>query len=88
MEYVYSLEQPSFHMYRVLEDGQIAWEQYADGFMGEFWRTRMISPQFAAVKDLSWDYSRTDEVIISDLPKSHEHRNKRIDEIYFWRIFL
>ena len=87
MEYDYSLEQPSFHMYRILEDGQIAWEQHADGFMGEFWRTRMISPQFAAVKDVSWDYSQTDKVIISDLPMSHQNRNKKIDEIYLdWAI--
>ncbi|MCK4751308.1 MAG: hypothetical protein KAT15_29825, partial [Bacteroidales bacterium] len=41
MEYDYALEQPSFHMYRVLEDGLIAYEQNADGFLAEFWRTKM-----------------------------------------------
>ncbi|MBE9517566.1 MAG: hypothetical protein IMY68_03315, partial [Bacteroidetes bacterium] len=59
MEYDFALEQPSFHMYRVLEDGQDAYDQHADGFIAEFWRTRMIAHMFATYKDLSWDYAPT-----------------------------
>lgn len=82
MEYDYSLEQPSFHMYRILEDGLIAWEQNADGFIGEFWRTKMLAPQFAAVKDLMWDYAKTDKSINHDIPVNHEQRNQNIDDLY------
>lgn len=82
MEYDYALEQPSFHMYRVLEDGLNGWEQNADGFIGEFWRTKMLAPQFAAVKDLMWDYAKTDESIKHDIPMDHEKRKQKIDEIY------
>lgn len=82
MEYDYALEQPSFHMYRILEDGLIAHEQNADGFIGEFWRTKMLAPQFAAVKDLMWDYATTDKSINHDIPLNHAQRHQKIDEIY------
>jgi hypothetical protein len=82
MEYDYALEQPSFHMSRVLEDGMIAWEQHADGFLGEFWRTKMIAPMFTAVKDLSWDYASNQEEIRIDIPMNHPERHKKIDALY------
>ena len=82
MEYDYALEQPSFHMYRVLEDAWNAYEQRADGLIGEFWRTKMIAPMFAAFKDVTWDYSSTSKAIIHNLPADHESRHERIDDIY------
>ncbi len=82
MEYDFALEQPSFHMYRVLEDGLLAYEQNADGFMGEFWRTKMIAHMFAAFKNLTWDYAPTDQEIKIDIPLNHPVRNKRIEEIH------
>lgn len=82
MEYDYALEQPSFHMYRVLEDGLLAYEQNADGFIGEFWRTKMIAPMFAAFKNLTWDYAATDEEVTVDIPLNHEQRNERIEKIH------
>jgi hypothetical protein len=82
MEYDYALEQPSFHMYRVLEDGWDAYEQNADGFLAEFWRTKMIAPMFAAYKDLTWDYASNGEEIIHNIPGDHESRHARIDEIH------
>ena len=82
MEYDYALEQPSFHMYRVLEDGLIAYEQNADGFLAEFWRTKMIAPMFAAFKDLTWDYTPTGGTIMHDIPADHEGRLAKIDEIH------
>ena len=48
MEYDYALEQPSFHMYRVFEDALNTYQANSDGFLGEFWRTKMIAPMFAA----------------------------------------
>ena len=82
MEYDYALEQPSFHMYRVLEDGLDAYEQNADGFLAEFWRTKMIAPMFAAYKDLTWDYTSSTEKITHDIPVDHKGRMARIDEIH------
>jgi len=82
MEYDYALEQPSFHMYRVLEDGLLAYEQNADGFIGEFWRTKMIAHMFAAFKNLTWDYASTDEEITNDIPLNHRERNERIEQIH------
>jgi hypothetical protein len=82
MEYDYALEQPSFHMYRVLEDGLLAYEQNADGFMGEFWRTKMIAHMFAAFKNLTWDYASTGEEITIDIPLNHTERNARIEQIH------
>jgi len=82
MEYDFALEQPSFHMYRVLEDGLLAYEQNADGFMGEFWRTKMIAHMFAAFKNLTWDYAPTGQEITIDIPLNHEQRNERIEEIH------
>lgn len=87
MEYDYALEQPSFHMYRVLEDGLLAYEQNADGFMGEFWRTKMIAHMFAAFKNLTWDYAPTGEHITIDIPMNHSERNEKIDQIHLdWAI--
>jgi hypothetical protein len=82
MEYDFALEQPSFHMYRVLEDGLLAYEQNADGFMGEFWRTKMIAHMFAAFKNLTWDYASTEEEISIDIPLNHTERNARIEQIH------
>jgi hypothetical protein len=82
MEYDFALEQPSFHMYRVLEDGLLAYEQNADGFMGEFWRTKMIAHMFAAFKNLTWDYASTDQEITIDIPLDHSQRNERIEQIH------
>jgi hypothetical protein len=82
MEYDYALEQPSFHMYRVFEDAWNAYEQNADGFLGEFWRTKMISPMFAAFKDVTWDYTSTDGTIIHDIPSDHAGRHAKIDAVH------
>ncbi len=82
MEYDYALEQPSFHMYRVFEDAWNAYEQNADGFIGEFWRTKMISPMFAAFKDVTWDYASTDGTILHDIPSDHPGRNAKIEMIH------
>jgi hypothetical protein len=82
MEYDYALEQPSFHMHRVFEDAWDAYEQNADGFIGEFWRTKMIAPMFAAFKDVTWDYSSTDKKIIHDIPSDHDGRYAKIDAVH------
>ncbi len=87
MEYDYALEQPSFHMYRVLEDGLNAYEQDADGFIAEFWRTKMIAPMFATFKDLTWDYTLTGKDFEHDIPMDHADRLVKIDEIHMdWAI--
>ena len=82
MEYDYALEQPSFHMYRVFEDAWDAYEQNSDGFIGEFWRTKMIAPMFAAFKDVTWDYASTNEKIVHDVPSDRAGRNAKIDAIH------
>jgi hypothetical protein len=82
MEYDYALEQPSFHMYRIFEDAWDTYEQNADGFIGEFWRTKMIAPMFAAFKDVTWDYASTGETIIHDIPSDREGRYKKIDAVH------
>jgi len=87
MEYDYALEQPSFHMYRVFEDAWNAYEQKADGLIGEFWRTKMISPMFAAFKDATWDYSLTYKTIKHDIPSDRAGRYAKIDTIYLdWAV--
>jgi hypothetical protein len=87
LEYDFALEQPSFHMYRILEDGQDAWEQRADGFLAEFWRTKMIAPMFTAFKDLSWDYASTGKEITHDIPMEHAGRHAKIDTLHLdWAI--
>jgi hypothetical protein len=87
MEYDYALEQPSFHMYRVYEDAWDAYEQNADGFLGEFWRTKMIAPMFAAFKDVSWDYTPTGSKITHDIPSDHAGRFTKIDATHLdWAI--
>jgi hypothetical protein len=82
MEYDYALEQPSFHMKRVFEDGWNAYQQNADGFLGEFWRTKMIAPMFAAVKDISWDYAATGGIINHDIPAGKTARFEKIDAVH------
>jgi hypothetical protein len=82
MEYDYALEQPSFHMDRVFKDAWEAYEQNSDGFIGEFWRTKMIAPMFAAFKDVTWDYAMTGEAIMHDLPSDKEKRYKKIDAVH------
>jgi hypothetical protein len=87
MEYDYALEQPSFHMYRVYEDAWDAYEQNADGFLGEFWRTKMIAPMFAAFKDVSWHYAPTEKTIIHDIPSNRAGRFARIDATHLdWAV--
>jgi hypothetical protein len=82
MEYDYALEQPSFHMNRVFKDAWEAYEQHSDGFIGEFWRTKMIAPMFAAFKDVTWDYAPTGKNIVHDLPPNKEKRYKKIDAVH------
>jgi hypothetical protein len=82
MEYDYALEQPSFHMNRVFKDAWEAYEQNSDGFLGEFWRTKMIAPMFAAFKDVSWDYAPSDETIKYDIPSDKTGRYAKIDAIH------
>ncbi len=82
LEYDYALEQPSFHMNRVFEDARNAYEQNADGFLGEFWRTKMIAPMFAAMKDVTWDYAPTGEIIRQDIPSDRAGRDTKIDSVH------
>lgn len=82
MEYDYALEQPSFHMYRVFEDARNAYDANSDGFLGEFWRTKMIAPMFAAFKDVTWDYAKTTETIMQDIPSERAERYAKIDSIH------
>ncbi len=87
MEYDYALEQPSFHMYRVLEDGLDAYDQNADGFIAEFWRTKMIAPMFATYKDLTWNYAATKDELVIDIPPDHTSRQAKIDQIHLdWAV--
>jgi len=86
-EYDYALEQPSFHMNRVFEDGWNAYEQNADGFIAEFWRTKMIADMFAAYKDITWDYASTDATITHDIPSDRRDRYAKIDAVHLdWAI--
>jgi hypothetical protein len=82
MEYDYALEQPSFHMYRVFEDAWDAYEQNADGFIAEFWRTKMIAPMFAAFKDVTWDYALTGETIRHDVLSNRQGRYRKIEAVH------
>ncbi len=82
MEYDYALEQPSFHMYRVFEDAWNTYEANSDGYLGEFWRTKMIAPMFAAFKDVTWDYAPTGETIQHDIPSDLKGRHQKIDQVH------
>lgn len=82
MEYDYALEQPSFHMNRIYRDARDAYEQNADGFLGEFWRTKMIAPMFAAFKDATWDYASSGGIIKQDIPSDRAGRFAKIDSVH------
>lgn len=86
-EYDYALEQPIFFMDRIFSDARRAYQQKADGFIAEFWRTKMLTPMFALYKDLTWDYAATGETIKNDLPSTKAEKKAIIDSIYLdWAI--
>jgi hypothetical protein len=69
-------------MNRVFEDAWNGYEQNSDGFLGEFWRTKMIAPMFAAFKDVTWDYAKTSEEIFVDIPSDKSDRYLKIDSVH------
>lgn len=81
-EFDYGLEQPQFNVYRVLHDAQSAYSKNVDGLIAEFWRTKMLSPMFAAFKETTWSYGTTGKALTNNLPETDANIYKKVDEIY------
>lgn len=81
-EFDYALEQPQFQAYRVLHDANSAYEKETDGFIAEFWRTKMLSVMFAAYQEATWDYAPTGQEIEVKLPRDDKDIYALVDSVY------
>jgi len=81
-EFDYGLEQPQFNVYRVLHDAESAYSKNVDGLIAEFWRTKMLSPMFAAFKEATWSYGSIGKPLTNDLPDTDTNIYNKVDEIY------
>ena len=81
-EFDYGLEQPQFHVYRVLHDANSAYEKETDGLIAEFWRTKMLSVMFAAYKEATWDYAPLGQEIEVELPADDQDIYALVDSVY------
>ena len=68
LEYDRSLGQPELAVDRVHEDAHAALEVNADGFITENWRTRIMSPNIGAMRELSWTYGPTGAPLTKTVP--------------------
>jgi len=68
LEYDGSLGQPELAVDRVHEDAYAALGVNADGFITEHWRTRIMSPNIGAMRELSWTYGPTGEPLSKNVP--------------------
>lgn len=68
LEYDRSLGQPELAVDRVHEDAYAAWGVNAEGFIAENWRTRIMSPNIGAMRELSWTYGPTGEPLSKNVP--------------------
>ena len=70
LEYDFGLEQPQLAVYRVHEDALAAWQKNCDGLITEHWRTRIMSPNVGAMKDLLWCYGPTGTPVTKSVPSN------------------
>ncbi len=68
LEYDHSLGQPELAVDRVHEDAYAAFGIVAEGFITENWRTRIMSPNIGAMRELSWTYGPTGEPLSENVP--------------------
>jgi len=68
LEYDRSLGQPELAVNRVHEDAYAALDIDAEGFIAENWRTRIMSPNIGAVRELSWTYGPTGKSLKKTVP--------------------
>jgi hypothetical protein len=68
LEYDRSLGQPELAVDRVHEDAYAALITEAEGFIAENWRTRLMSPNIGAMKELSWTYRPSRQMIEKTAP--------------------
>ena len=59
LEYDAFLGLPELSLTRIHEDAVAAVQQGADGFIAKHWRTRLMSPNVAAMKELMWSFGTT-----------------------------
>jgi len=69
LEYDRSLGQPELAVDRVHEDAYAAIGVNAEGFITENWRTRIMSPNIGAMRELSWTYGPTGTPLSKTVPK-------------------
>ena len=68
LEYDRSLGQPELAVDRVHEDAYASLGVNADGFITENWRTRIMSPNIGAMRELSWTYGPTGTPLTKTVP--------------------
>jgi len=75
----WGLMQPQLEAHRVYADIRAALRKECDGLIAKHWRTRILSANTGAMKDLLWVYGPTGQTLEMKLPKD---RNKWLDEFY------
>jgi hypothetical protein len=79
LEYDWGLAQPQLAVYRVHEDAYAAWNKECDGLISEHWRTRMMSPNVGAMRDLMWAYGPTGTPVNKTVPPD---RGAYVEDFY------
>jgi hypothetical protein len=84
LEEDWGLLQPQLNVDRVFVDAVAALKKQCEGFIAKHWRTRVLSPNTAAIKSLSWIYGKSGEALKKQLPSN---RNEWINDFYLdWSV--
>jgi len=76
LEEDWGLSQPQLEAHRVYADTKAALDKRCDGLIAKHWRTRVLSSNIGAMKDLLWVYGKTSELLEKKVPAD---KNKWID---------
>jgi len=79
LEEDWGLAQPQLEAHRVYADMRAALEKKCDGLIAKHWRTRILSANIGAMKNLLWVYGPTGQPVRRGLPSS---RNAWLDQFY------
>lgn len=79
LEEDWGLIQPQLEADRVYNDVKAALEKECDGLIAKHWRTKVVSMNIAAMKDLLWVYGKTGEELKKELP---QNKNQWLENFY------
>lgn len=68
----WGLVQPQFELTRIYKDVKASIEKGCEGLIGKHWRTRVLSMNCGAMKDLLWNYAPVGSEISNKLPEEPE----------------